>query len=119
MQMNARTTVTELLSSGAFIEGSRGESLTDLMAVGNDKEWIHDLPLSKLIEKNAVIHLHNGLSLSKRGCSLTLKNDFSGSPTIEIDNSDSGFKFLSGILSQKTEKSFQMVRELRQDIAFA
>lgn len=119
MQMNSQTTVTELLSSGAFIEGSHGESLTDLMSVGNDKEWIHDLPVSKLIEKNAIIYLRNGMSLSRKGCGLSLKNDFSSSPTIEVDNSDSGFKFISRILSKKSENSLPTIKELREDFAFA
>lgn len=65
MLVNSKTTVTELLANGAFIEGSNGESLSDLISIGGNKACLYDLTVSKLIDKNAVIGLPNGMNISK------------------------------------------------------
>lgn len=119
MQMSSNTTVTELLSSGAFIEGSRGESLTDLIAVGNDREWIHDLPVSKLIERDAIIYLPNGMNLSRKGYSVALKNDFENCPSLEFDNSESGFSHLSDAMNQAANIPMTTIGTFAQEAACA
>lgn len=119
MRMNSNTTVTELLSSGAFIEGSHGESLTDLISVGSNKEWIHDLPVSKLIERDAVIYLANGMSVFRSGCNIALKNDFDGSPVIEFDNSESGFRHLSEAIDRPINSHLFTIGDFHQSAVCA
>lgn len=100
MQMNSKTTVTDLLFSGAYIEGAHGQSLAEIMSVGLDENWIHDLPVSKLIEKDAIVYLPNGLNLSRKGHKVALNDDFGRSPTVEFDNSETGFKHLSSFMNR-------------------
>lgn len=119
MQMNSHTTVTQLLSSGAFIEGSNGESLTDLISVGFDDNWVHDLTVSKLIERDAVIYFPNGFNISRRGCNVALKNDFESSPEFEFDNSELGFSCLSDAMNNSSNFPMHTIGNFRQEAAFA
>lgn len=96
MLLTKMTTVTELLSSGAFVEGSRGESLTQMMSVISiDREWIHDLPLVSLLKKGAVVSLKSGLSLHRYGDNVALHDDFDNEIISVFEMTDEGFAELS------------------------
>lgn len=96
MLLTLMTTTTELLSSGASVEGSRGESLTDMMRVVSvDREWIHDLPVQSLLARDAVISLSNGLSLRRDGFNVVLKDDFDGEVIGTFSMTDEGFVEMS------------------------
>lgn len=96
--MNSRTTVTELLSNGAFIEGANGESLSELLSVGNNSEWLHDLPVSKLIERNAIIGLPNGINISRKGSRVLITSSEKRKTLGVFANSSEVFSQLSDII---------------------
>lgn len=119
MQMNSNTTVTDLLFSGAFIEGANGESLTDLISVGRDRDWVHDLPISKLIERDAVVYLPNGMNISRSGYNVALKDDNARMPTVEFDNSDIGFRRLAETINHTKVNPALTIGQFQQEVAFA
>ena len=98
MLINSQTTVTDLLSFGAFIDGPYKSSFLDLISVNDDRNWIHDMSISKLIEKDATIHLANGFSITRKGCGVLLQNEFKNDTFLEFENSDIGFRHLSETL---------------------
>lgn len=96
MILTLMTTTTDLLASGASVEGSAGESLTELMAVTKiDREWIHDLPVQTLLARDAVINLSNGLSLRRNGFNVDLMDDFDNELIGTFDMTDEGFAEMS------------------------
>lgn len=66
MTIQATTTATELLKSGASILSRHGQTLSELLQISTtDDRWMNDLSVEDLLERGAAITLMNGLGLLK------------------------------------------------------
>ena len=61
--MNHNTTALELLSSGATIESGNGSASEALSVTSRHTSWMHDLSLSGLMKKGAIVTMITGLGI--------------------------------------------------------
>lgn len=120
MLLTKMTTVTELLASGASIEGARGESLSQLMSVVSiDSEWVHDLPVISLMKKDSVIRLKSGLSVQRCGDKVALHDDLDREVISVYEMTDEGFAEMSDTLIMADMSPAVHAASASQHFAFA